>query len=250
MKTRSVAFTLVELLVVVAIIAALASMMLPAVQQARDHARTVQCLSSLRQIYVLTMVYRNDNNQFYPANHTYRYANSGLPPFDSNFGFSILPYLPQGMNKITNASGAFTSTPRTNMLMCPGTQFIPKSSGVSMTTDIYPYLMGGGNGLVLNYTTAMQFGGGNDPLWTDPLDRARYTMKRELKQKYAIAYLGEIKGNDPYFLYTGGGNAIHNHYNFTGTNIIFTDGKANTFRESLILAKARPVTDPLRLDVW
>jgi prepilin-type N-terminal cleavage/methylation domain-containing protein len=59
-------FTLVELLVVVAIIGVLVSLLLPALKKARDSALTVSCESQLRQIGFSLTCYVNDNNGFLP----------------------------------------------------------------------------------------------------------------------------------------------------------------------------------------
>ena len=63
-RPAGAAFTLVELLVVVGIIALLISILLPALNKAREQARRTQCLSNLRQVYTMlhlySMSYKND----------------------------------------------------------------------------------------------------------------------------------------------------------------------------------------------
>lgn len=85
------AFTLVELLVVIAVIGILLALLLPAVQAAREAARRMECANHLKQIGLALHSYETALRSFPPA-YTRSYDDSGWPRDHFVLSF-LLPYL-------------------------------------------------------------------------------------------------------------------------------------------------------------
>src|SRR3954470_11600702 len=63
---RRQAFTLVELLVVIGIIAVLIGILLPTLGRARERAKTISCASNLRQLFTAARLYSTENKDSFP----------------------------------------------------------------------------------------------------------------------------------------------------------------------------------------
>lgn len=147
--------TMIELLVVIAILAALAGLLLPAVQQAREAVRKVQCQSNLRQIALAAHNYESSMKCFPPG------RGAPLPFAFSTFAY-LLPQLEQvavwkdirfdqapvdfNVGSITHSGQANRKAAEVNLavLLCPSDANGPRVEGQSYGAASYSGNVGTG----------------------------------------------------------------------------------------------------------
>src|SRR5262245_13654956 len=84
------AFTLIELMVVIAVLALLAVMILPAIADTKNKGGRMQCAANLRQIGMGSMMYANDFNTWLPT------AKIGSNPANVMNGFFYTRFVWEG----------------------------------------------------------------------------------------------------------------------------------------------------------
>jgi len=90
MTTRR-AFTLIEMLMVIAVIALIAAMLLPALSKAKQSGRRTACASNLRQLSVALSIYTGENEGDFPPIHQTNRWPSQLYRGYENFDVLLCP---------------------------------------------------------------------------------------------------------------------------------------------------------------
>ena len=137
-KTRAAGFSLIELLVVITIIGILISLLLPAVQAAREAARRTTCLNNLRQIGIGLQNYHAAHGSFPPGCSNHNIA----PVKNIAWNVYILPYIEQdNINRLFDYTRSFDASQNVaathNVIatyICPSTSTVGNDRVGSVTT--------------------------------------------------------------------------------------------------------------------
>lgn len=98
-RSRGRAFTMVELLTVLAIVAVLAAIIIPVVSQTRKSARRAECVSNLRQIVIAANLFANDHKGRLPVTRNASvgtFAANPATPHDGGLVTALFPYVTGG----------------------------------------------------------------------------------------------------------------------------------------------------------
>jgi len=188
------AYTLVELLVTIGVIAILAALLLPAIQVARESGRRLQCADNLKNIAVGLLAY-HDNYKIFPCGG-WGHQWVGVP--DRGVGlrqpggwiYCILPYLEErDLHDLGfGQSGAAATTLYSQRLQTPITLFVcptrrpcrawpvsdqytymrtPKPFGNVDVVARADYAINGGTSHIINFPGPTEFSQGDDPIFWD-----------------------------------------------------------------------------------
>jgi prepilin-type N-terminal cleavage/methylation domain-containing protein len=146
-RSRSAGFTLVELLVVVAIVGVLAGLLLPAIQAAREAARRTQCANNLKQLALAALEHEHQLGYFPSGGWGNRWVGDSSQGFGKrqpgSWLFSILPFLEQANLRAIGSSltGAAreAAIAKQNQILIPMINCPTRRPAITRFTTVDPY---------------------------------------------------------------------------------------------------------------
>ncbi len=245
------AFTLVELLVVIGIIALLLSILLPTLGKAKEAANSAKCLSNMKQVGMSVMMYTNDyKGRWLPpykvAERTPNYIAAGSPSWRGPLFFTYL-------------SGRFLKEDP-KAWICPSDRYIDTRPA---DLRLYANIRDSNSSYMMN-RDAPHFVNSSDParppMYTAPFDHVSWFHPRPLKfvkrpSQLIIFWEGAVTASGSAYLasYRSLDTAIRfDHRKNTSMTIGFADGRADQLPRSEIMLRAGEVTHgPTRIrEYW
>jgi prepilin-type processing-associated H-X9-DG protein len=233
------AFTLVELLVVIGIIALLISILLPSLNKARETANRVKCAANLRSIGQTMLLYENDNHGAYPRVY-----------WDGSLTTSVQDSAGEQAELVNNVPVPFQQNSGTTSNNVPMSLFLlltneDVTSGIFVcpSSGATPDTYGGGTNTALNRTSFTSVQNNLSYSYACPFANtavvaAGFKMNASIDPTFAIA--ADINpgttpaATDNALLYPGAANAASNsnNHNKAGQNVLYADGHVE-FQQSV-----------------
>ncbi len=197
MKPKQI-FTLIELLIVIAIIAILAGMLLPALNKARQKSQQISCASQLRQMGLAVQGYAGDNGDWLPYDGKNWYAPDKLGKY---------------LNAYLNTSGPSRNV---KMFVCLS-DVIPLAQRSANSSKFFVGLPTGGyDYLPLSYGINTVLVGDTGNSWYTPHKIV------QVKRPTMTLLMGDASQRD----ISNGNIVIFRHIKFQA-NTVFVDGHVN-----------------------
>lgn len=224
---RSLGFTLVELLTVIAIVGVLASIIIPVVGKVRTSSQSSSCKSNLRQIWMAANLYANEH-KFFP------YSTS---PTGVNWRQTLRPYMEAG-------DATYADEKNSGAVVCPSRVIEPSGADYFRATySCHPRLMGNPNLpgnpgsvrpsnvtrpaqiILFGDATQQSHGGAHSQFWSV----SEMMSDGSIDAADAPIAVDDATDSDPQ------GNG-HIRYRHSGSmNAVFVDGHVTSFQRGTIL---------------
>lgn len=228
-KRNLSAFTLIELLIVITIIAILAAVLFPVFAQAKEAAKKTVCISNARQIGLALTIYLSDNDDTMPIFYAYNSAPAAGQPGHKGVELALIPYAksPDIFKSPLDLGGPYLSVD------VPGSKSYWEAYGSSyrFTQCMYTIVENESNQNNVPYTFNRLVSMGSVE-WPDQTRVMRAEMFPFFDKRQDVGCANYGYDCDPPYNY-------YRQWGSTGGSVIFADGHARHVKSAGVFDKIR-----------